>query len=179
METPTKPAAKKTADIQVLRCLNPACRGLLAYEVDSRNVLYVDLAWTARTDGEVRYFPCPTCHGRNIIDARRTDHGQVTHQVTRWEPGRDARGAKRAETDAERDAMERLELMPRAVRDKLDRVGLKLHLQEWQDLPLAERARLRDLPCERADEIAHYATVVEGLVRERFGKAPDRITPRP
>ncbi len=87
MEAPPKPAVKKTADIQVLRCLNPDCRGLLAYEADSENVLYVDLAWTARDDGSVRYFPCPRCHGKNVVEALRTDKGQVKHRVTRWEPG--------------------------------------------------------------------------------------------
>ena len=87
MEVIPKPAGKKAADIQVLRCLNPECRGLLAYEVDRENVLYVDLAWTAKSDGAMRYFPCPKCHGKNIVEELRTDTGQVKHRVTRWEPG--------------------------------------------------------------------------------------------
>jgi hypothetical protein len=29
MGATTQPAAKKTADIQILRCLNPECRGVL------------------------------------------------------------------------------------------------------------------------------------------------------
>ena len=86
MDVTAKPTAKKTADIQVLRCLNPECRGLLAYEVDSQNVLYVDLAWTAESDGDVRYFPCPRCHAKNIVEELRTDAGQVKHRVTRWAP---------------------------------------------------------------------------------------------
>jgi hypothetical protein len=85
---------------------------------------------------------------------------------------------KRAETDADRQAAQRLELMPRAVRDKLDRVGIKLHLKEWQQLPMIDRQRLRDLACERADEVARYADVVEQLVLEFLGKAPDRIKPQ-
>lgn len=85
METTTKPA-KKTADIGVLHCLNPQCGGLLAYEVDSTNVLYVDLAWTARTDTGGCYFPCPKCGGKNILEEFRTDKGQVKHKVVRWEP---------------------------------------------------------------------------------------------
>jgi len=84
-ETP-KPKLKKGADINVLRCLNPQCTGLLAYEVDSNNVLYVDLAWTAKTDGTVRYFPCPVCRGKNIVEEWRDDKSQLKHRVTRWEP---------------------------------------------------------------------------------------------
>jgi len=90
-DTPTsgvKPAAKKAADIGVLRCLDPGCGGLLAYEVDSQNVLYVDLAWMAHTDGHQRYFPCPKCHGKNIVEEWRDAKGTLRHKVTRWEPAR-------------------------------------------------------------------------------------------
>jgi len=86
MEAPPDAAAKppiKAADIHVLRCLNPQCRGLLAYEVDSTNVLYVDLAWTAARDGEAHYFPCPKCGGKNIVEAMRTEKG-LRHRVTRF-----------------------------------------------------------------------------------------------
>jgi hypothetical protein len=86
MDATPKPATKKAADILALRCLNPECGGLLAYEVDSQNVLYVDLAWTAKADGDRRYFPCPKCHGKNIVEEFRTEKGQRKHRVTRWEP---------------------------------------------------------------------------------------------
>ena len=90
MQTPPTPAAKsagkKGPDISVLHCLNSACNGLLAYEVDSQNVLYVDLAWTATSDGRKRYFPCPKCGGKNIVEEIRSDTGQLKHRVTRWEP---------------------------------------------------------------------------------------------
>lgn len=82
--TAQKPAAKKAADINVLKCLNPDCRGLLGYEVDSNNVLYVDLAWTARVDGATRYFPCPKCGGRNIVEAVADAKGKPAHRVTRF-----------------------------------------------------------------------------------------------
>ena len=93
MDATPKAAAKKSADIHVLHCLNPECRGLLAYEVDSENVLYVDLAWTAKHDGHRRYFPCPRCHAKNIVAERRTATGQVKHQVTQWEPADGKRDA--------------------------------------------------------------------------------------
>lgn len=84
--TPPKSATKKAAEISVLHCLNPDCGGLLAYEVDSQNVLYVDLAWTAASDGSKRYFPCPKCGGKNIVEEFRSDTDQRKHRVTRWEP---------------------------------------------------------------------------------------------
>lgn len=86
MDASPKPA-RKAPDIQVLHCLNPECRALLAYEVDSDNVLYVDLEWTANSDGALRYFPCPKCHGRNIVEAWQSEHGKLKHRVTRWQPG--------------------------------------------------------------------------------------------
>jgi len=174
MDATPKPAVKKPADIQVLHCLNSECRGLLAYEVDSQNVLYVDLAWTAKVDGDTRYFPCPQCNGRNIVEEFRTDKGQMKHRVVRWEPARGNVGSR----EADQLAAERLDLMPRTVRDKLDRVGIKLHLEQWQRLPMAERERLRDLPCEQADDVTRYATTVEQLVIGLSGQPPDRIKPR-
>ncbi len=90
MDTPpsasAKPTAKKAADIAVLHCLNPACGALLAYEVDSQNVLYVDLAWTARRDGTTSYFPCPKCGGKNVVEPWRDDKGQTRHRITGWAP---------------------------------------------------------------------------------------------
>jgi hypothetical protein len=78
---------KQAADIQVLRCLHPECRAMLAYEVTADNVLFVDLAWTAHQDGDLRYFPCPKCHGRNVVEERRDAKGAIKHRVARFEPG--------------------------------------------------------------------------------------------
>jgi len=79
---------------------------------------------------------------------------------------------------SDRLAEERLELMPRGVRDKLDRVGYKVHLAEWQMLSLTERERLRDLPCDGASDVAAYAEEVERLIRGKTGKAPDKVQPK-
>ena len=84
-----------------------------------------------------------------------------------------------AHTEADRLAEERLECLPRGVRDKLDRVGIKLHLKEWQQLSMADRERLRDLPCEDAGGRTAYAAEVERLVLRLTGKTADRIPPRP
>lgn len=80
-----------------------------------------------------------------------------------------------AQRQADRFAEDRLELMPRSVRDKLDRVGVKLHLKEWQALSVVERVRLRDLPCGTPNDIAQYASVVEQLVVQLTGAPPQRL----
>ena len=79
---------------------------------------------------------------------------------------------------ADHAAEERLELMPRGVRDKLDRVGIKLHLRDWQQLSIGERERLRDLPCTAAEEITAYAAQVEQYVRRVTGRAPEPLATR-
>ena len=76
--------------------------------------------------------------------------------------------------EADRLAEERLELMPRDVRDRLDRCGLKLHLAEWQALSMAEREHLRDLPCASNEEITRYAGEVDRMVRRITGKPPEK-----
>jgi hypothetical protein len=86
MAAPQPSKAKKAAEVFALHCLNTACGALLAYEVDADNVLYVDLAWTAKHDAGKRYFPCPKCGGKNIVEELRNDRGQLKHKVTRWEP---------------------------------------------------------------------------------------------
>lgn len=76
---------------------------------------------------------------------------------------------------ADRAAEERLELMPRGVRDKLDRVGIKLHLRDWQELTMSDRERLRDLPCTTTQDVAAYAAEVDRLVRRVTGREPERL----
>ncbi len=68
--------------------------------------------------------------------------------------------------------------MPREVRDKLDRVGIKLHLKEWQGFSVAERQRLCDLPCDTDADAARYATEVRDLVAWYTGRAPEALKPK-
>jgi hypothetical protein len=82
---PSAPKQKKATDIDVLRCLNPVCRGMLAFEVAAENVLNPDLHWMARQEGTTRYFPCPKCHGRNVVEEVRDAKGTIRHAVTRFE----------------------------------------------------------------------------------------------
>jgi hypothetical protein len=68
--------------------------------------------------------------------------------------------------------------MPRRVRDKLDRAGIKMHLKEWQACSLAERQRLCELPCETDLEVARYAMEVRDLVTRYTGRPPDALKPK-
>jgi hypothetical protein len=74
--------------------------------------------------------------------------------------------------------MDDLELMPRSVRDKLDRVGIKLHLREWALLALEERRRLVDAPCDSDEEAARYAADLDALVQRHTGHAAERLGAR-
>jgi len=39
-------------------------------------------------DGAVRYFPCPACGGRNVVEEVRDAKGVLRHAVTRYERGK-------------------------------------------------------------------------------------------
>jgi hypothetical protein len=71
-----------------------------------------------------------------------------------------------------------LDLIPRSVRDKLDRIGIKLHLREWQALTLEERGDLCREPCGSPTEITTYRVLVVRLVQARTGRTPDTLPGR-
>ena len=71
-----------------------------------------------------------------------------------------------------------LELMPRSVRDKLDRVGIKLHLREWALLTIDERRWLVAQPCVSDAEAARYAAEIDALVTRCTGRAAERLAAR-
>jgi len=71
-----------------------------------------------------------------------------------------------------------LELIPRSVRDKLDRAGIKLHLKEWQALPYAEREHLCAAACETPAERAAFAAALDAAVQRVTGRTPDRLPQR-
>jgi len=73
------------------------------------------------------------------------------------------------------DDEQTLELIPRDVRDKLDRVGIKLHLKDWQAFTLAERQRLRDLACETPTELALYSALLSELIMHYTGRPPQPL----
>jgi hypothetical protein len=52
--------------------------------------------------------------------------------------------------------------IPRVVRGKLDRAGVRIHLVDWQKLSLDARRTLAACPCDTREEIAAFrARLVE------------------
>lgn len=66
-------------------------------------------------------------------------------------------------------------LMPREVRDKLDRIAVKLHLREWQGLSLGQRHQLCDQPCVSSNEMTAFGV----LLREMLGHEPEPLPAKP
>jgi hypothetical protein len=62
-----------------------------------------------------------------------------------------------------------LECVPMAVRRKLDRIGLKIGLGQWQQLSHGERLAVCHLPVESAEEQDAVRTFLREAVRERCG----------
>jgi hypothetical protein len=88
---------------------------------------------------------------------------------------RKKRGAKTMDAAKQAELEAALVLMSRAVRNKLDRVRIKVHLKEWQALSLDQRAQLRDAPCESAAEVDRFAALVDEWIERCTGRAPDRL----
>ena len=76
------------------------------------------------------------------------------------------------------DDQDDLELIPRSVRDKLDRVGIKLHLRDWQKLSMEQKRDLVRRPCESSTEIELYREKLEDLIRRHTGRAPEYLPGR-
>ena len=68
-----------------------------------------------------------------------------------------------------------LDWIPRPVRDKLDQVGIKLHLKEWQAFRLAERQELCALSCRTPAEKEAFQERLEALAVQRCGALPRRM----
>jgi hypothetical protein len=62
------------------------------------------------------------------------------------------------------------DLIPLAVRFRLDLCGLRLTLAQWRRLSAADRAELLDAPCATAAEIVSYARLLKRLGKERLGE---------
>jgi len=68
-----------------------------------------------------------------------------------------------------------LDWIPRSVRDKLDQVGIKLHLKEWQALRVEERQELCVLPCRTPAEKRTFQERLDTLALQRCGALPRRM----
>jgi hypothetical protein len=79
----------------------------------------------------------------------------------------------------ERDASGSLRCIPMVVRFKLDRVGVKLALQQWRQLKRAERARLVLQPCASYEEVSAYrARLIANLLAQN-AQLPELFSPDP
>ena len=72
--------------------------------------------------------------------------------------------------------MDDLDWIPRSVRDKLDQVGIKLHLREWQAFTLEERQELCALPCQTKTEKKTFQERLDALALYRCGELPRRLS---
>ena len=79
------PAKKKEVKVHVLRCRSERCRALLAYEETDEGFLLGNMFYLAERDGDVAYFPCPGCGGRNIAEETAFE-GKVRTRVVGFAP---------------------------------------------------------------------------------------------
>jgi hypothetical protein len=70
-----------------------------------------------------------------------------------------------------------LDCVPMTVRRKLDRIGLKVHLAQWQGLVQGERLAICHLPADQADECEALRTFIVEVVKRTSGAEPKDLTP--
>lgn len=76
----------------------------------------------------------------------------------------------------EEDFMERnIRCIPMIVRFKMDKVGIKLRLSEWNRFNTEERVQLALMPCFYDEEIDQYHYFLGALVKKYTGRAAARI----
>jgi hypothetical protein len=61
-------AKPKVVKVNVLRCRDEACKGLLAFEETEEGYLLGQVLELADVDGNRRFFPCPKCGGRLLVE---------------------------------------------------------------------------------------------------------------
>jgi hypothetical protein len=69
----------------------------------------------------------------------------------------------------EADFVESLRCIPMQVRLKLDTCGVKLKLNQWNQLNQTDRQQLVDLPCETDSDAAEYRQFLHELIHKRTG----------
>lgn len=76
----------------------------------------------------------------------------------------------------EDEVHESLQCVPMAVRRKLDRVGLKIGLEQWKSLDLGERLAICHLPVASSEECDALAVFIRESMKRRFGVEPKPLT---
>jgi hypothetical protein len=69
-----------------------------------------------------------------------------------------------------------LSCVPMAVRRKLDKVGLKISLAQWQKLSRGERLAVCHLPIDSPDEREVIKLFLDEAVRDRSGDVPKPLS---
>jgi hypothetical protein len=69
-----------------------------------------------------------------------------------------------------------LDCVPMTVRRKLDRIGLKVHLAQWQALGQGERLAVCHLPAGNPEECDAIRTFVIEMVERTCGVKPGELT---
>jgi hypothetical protein len=76
----------------------------------------------------------------------------------------------------EAEIYESLNCLPMAARRKLDAVGIKLHLAQWEQLGRGERLMICHAPADSEEEQSALRTFIEEVARARTG-SPAKILP--
>ena len=63
-----------------------------------------------------------------------------------------------------------------AVRMKLDLVGLKMRLKDWQVLPIEQRQELHDAPAETERDIEQFGELLNATLRGAGREAPESLS---
>jgi len=71
---------------------------------------------------------------------------------------------------------ESLQCVPMAVRRKLDRVGLKIGLEQWKSLDRGERLAICHLPVASSEECDALGVFIREAMKRRFGVEPKSLT---
>jgi len=71
---------------------------------------------------------------------------------------------------------ESLQCVPMAVRRKLDRVGLKIGLQQWKSLDRGERLAICHFPFDSAEECDALGVFIREAMERRLGVEPKCLT---
>jgi hypothetical protein len=76
----------------------------------------------------------------------------------------------------EAEVYESLSCVPMQARRKLDAVGIKIGLEQWQQLGRGERLMICHAPAADRDEIAALRLFIEEAIRMRGGGNPKELT---
>jgi hypothetical protein len=87
--------------------------------------------------------------------------------------GRD-RAMRRFQFEA--DIYETLSCVPMMVRAKLDRVAIKVSLQQWLALDLTGRRLICEAPVETTQQCLDFAGLIKGPVRMRSANEPATLS---